>query len=103
MIFPLLLFWAPFVWLLSFLPPSLPQGLAGDEACAAWTLNLLGSAQNPLPILMGKVAFSLFPFGPPAFRLTVAGAVLVSSTVTRVLTSPESGSHVTRWSIERFR
>lgn len=80
MIFPLLLFWAPFVWLLSFLPPSLPQGLAGDEACAAWTLNLLGSAQNPLPILMGKVAFSLFPFGPPAFRLTVAGAVLAALT-----------------------
>ena len=80
MILPLFLFWVPFVWLLSFLPPSLPHGLAGDGACAAWTLTLFGSAQNPLPLLVGKGAYSIFPFGTPAFRLNVAGAVLSALT-----------------------
>lgn len=74
------LFLVSFVFLLSTLPVSLPNGIAGDWVSAAWILKPVGQADLPLPILMGKVAFFLFPFGPPAFRMNLAGACLVAFT-----------------------
>lgn len=80
MILPFLLFWVPFLFLLSSLPSSLPDGFSGVWGSAAWALEPLGPAFQPLPLLMGKAAFFIFPFGSPAYRMNLAGALLVSLT-----------------------
>lgn len=81
MILPFLLFLASFIFLLSSLPASLPNGIAGFGVTAAWTMNPVGPANLPLPILLGKAALFLLPFGNPAFRLNLAGALLIASTL----------------------
>jgi hypothetical protein len=80
-ILPFLLFISPFVFLLSSLPTSLPNGIAGYGVTAAWTMTPMGPATLPLPLLLGKAAMILFPFGTPAFRMNLAGALLVASTL----------------------
>lgn len=80
MILSVLFFLSTFVFLLSFVPASLPNGIAGDWVSAAWILKPVGQAHLPLPILMGKAACFLFPFGTPAFRMNLAGACLVAVT-----------------------
>jgi hypothetical protein len=74
------IFLIPFVFLLSFAPASLPDGLSGYWAAAAWTLKPVGPATLPLPILLGKASFFLFPFGTPAFRINLMGILLVALT-----------------------
>lgn len=75
-----LFFLSTFFILLSSVPPLLPDGIAGFWVTAAWTLKPLGPAHLPLPILLGKGAFDLFPFGTPAFRMNLAGACLAALT-----------------------
>ncbi|MBL0058636.1 MAG: tetratricopeptide repeat protein [Elusimicrobia bacterium] len=75
MILPLI-FLATFVFYATALPPFLPDGIGGFWATASWTLQPMGPAVSPIPILLGKASFFLFPVGTPAFRMNVGGAFL---------------------------
>ncbi len=108
MIFYLLIFLTPFSLFLSFLPATLPKGMDGFWTTAAWTLLPQGPATLPLPILLGQGALHLFPFGSPAFRLNLMGALLAALTVplafhALTLAKPRSAPGPTFFELEENR
>ncbi len=73
-----LVFLSAFAYFLTGLTPSIGPGEGGFWAASAWTLDPWGPAGQAVPIVLGRLATGLFPFGSPAFRMNVLSALLTA-------------------------